>query len=127
MKTPLRAASAMCAVFGAALFLSGCATTQTVVPLAADTIQVSVKPHGECTLEDAKVIATRRIAVETIRRGFDSYIIIGSASRAYSPEQEYTVQLFKSSENRAALKARETLGPDWANAVAGFRDGSCHI
>jgi hypothetical protein len=117
----------MSTVFGAAVFLSGCATTQTVVPLAADTIQVAVKAHGECTLEVAKVLATRRIAVETIRRGFDSYIIIGSASRAYSPEQEYTVRLFRKGESRTALDARETLGPEWAKAAAEFRDGSCRL
>lgn len=117
----------LCCVSALSLLLAACATTQTVVPLATDTIQVSVKAHGECRLEDAKVIATRRIAMETIRRGFDGYAIMGTASRAYSPEQEYTVRMFTKGQSATAIDARQSLGSDWQKAVAEFRDSSCRV
>jgi len=88
------------------LLLAACSTTQRVVPLATDTIQVAVQAHGECDLADAKVIATRRIAVETIRRGFDGYTIVGSASRSFNPAQEYTVRMSKRGQTATAVDAR---------------------
>lgn len=110
-----------------ALPLAACSTSQTVVPLAADTIQVTVEARGECDLADAKVIAARRIAVETIRRGFDGYAIIGSASRSYNPAQEYTVRMSKRGQVGTAIDAREALGPDWSKAIAEFDARSCRV
>lgn len=109
------------------LFLAACSTTQSVVPLATDTIQVTVLAHGECDLADARVIATRRIAVETIRRGFDSYTIIGSASRSFNPAQEYTVRMSKRGKSATAIDARDALGPEWERMVAGFSERSCRV
>lgn len=109
------------------VLLAACSTTQTVVPLAADTIQVTVEAHGECDLADAKVIATRRIAVETIRRGFDGYAIIGSASRSFNPAQEYTVRMSKRGQSASAIDARAALGPGWESAAAAFSERSCRV
>ena len=109
------------------LLLAACSTTQSVVPLATDTIQVTVQANGECDLGDAKVIAARRIAVETIRRGFDSYIIIGSASRSFNPAQEYTVRMSKRGESATAMNARAALGPEWEKTVADFSERSCRV
>lgn len=110
-----------------ALVLAACSTSQTVVPLATDTLQITVEARGECDLADAKVIATRRIAVETIRRGFDGYAIIGSASRSYNPAQEYTVRMFRRGQGGTAIDAREALGPGWSKVVAEFDERSCRV
>lgn len=112
-------------ITGAALIVSACSTTQTVVPLDRDTIQVTVAAHGECDLEAARKIAAKRIAVETIRRGFDAYTITGSSSRSFNPQQEYTARLYKAGERSAALDARAMLGADWAKIVAEHDDRSC--
>lgn len=129
MTGPMRNRFGGVALAGAALlFLSACGmTTQTVVPVAADGFQVTVQAHRECDLDDIKVIASRRIAVETIRRGFDSYAIVGSASRSFNPTQEYTVRMFKRGQGAAALDAREALGPGWAKIVAEFDERSCRV
>ncbi len=109
------------------LLLAACSTTQSVVPLATDTIQVTVQAHGECDLADAKVIAARRIAVETIRRGFDGYTIIGSASRSFNPAQEYTVRMSRRGQSATAMDARAALGPEWERTVADFSDRICRV
>lgn len=112
----------------ALLFLSACGmTTQTVVPVAADGFQVTVQGHRHCDLDDLKPIASRRIAVETIRRGFDSYTIVGSASRSFNPTQQYTVRMFKRGQSAAAIDARAALGPEWEKTVAEFNERSCRV
>jgi len=110
---------------GMALMLSACSTTQAVVTLSADTIQVTVAAHGECNLEAARKIAVKRIAVETIRRGFDAYTITGSSSRSFNPQQEYTARLSRTGERPSALEARAMLGTDWAGIVAEHDERSC--
>ncbi|WP_156407053.1 hypothetical protein [Bosea sp. Root670] len=115
----------MFGVIGVALVLSACSTTQTVVPLATDTIQVTVAAHGECDLEAARKIAAKRIAVETIRRGFDAYTITGSSSRSFNPQQEYTARLYKAGERPTALDARAMLGTGWSKVVAEHDERSC--
>jgi hypothetical protein len=112
-------------VVGMTLMLPACSTTQAVVPLAADTIQVTVAAHGECDLEAARKIAAKRIAVETIRRGFDAYTITGSSSRSFNPQQEYTARLSRAGERPTALDARAMLGTDWARIVAEHDERSC--
>lgn len=112
-------------VIGAGIILSACSTTQTVVPLATDTIQVTVAAHGECDLEAARKIAARRIAVETIRRGFDAYTITGSGSRSFNPQQEYIARMSKAGALPTALDARAALGKGWEKAVADYDERSC--
>ncbi|WP_156410490.1 hypothetical protein [Bosea sp. Root381] len=112
-------------VIGVALVLPACSTSQAVVPLATDTIQVTVAAHGECDLEAARKIAVKRIAVETVRRGFDAYTITGSSSRSFNPQQEYTARLSKAGERSTALDARAMLGTDWARIVAAHDERSC--
>lgn len=112
-------------VIGMALMLPACSTSQAVVPLSTDTIQVTVAAHGECDLEAARKIAAKRIAVETIRRGFDAYTITGSSSRSFNPQQEYTARLSKAGERPSALDARAMLGTDWEKIVAEHDERSC--
>lgn len=114
-------------VIGAGIILSACSTTQTIVPLATNTIQVTVAAHGECDLEAAREIAARRIAVETIRRGFDAYSITGSSSRTLNPQQEYTARMSKAGAVPTALDARAVLGDGWQKAVADRDERSCRV
>ena len=58
--------------------LIGCARSSTV-PVGEDTIEITVYVGTICDARDAARLAQRHAAVETIRRGFDDYIVIGSA------------------------------------------------
>ena len=57
--------------------LAGCARTSTV-PVDADTIEIAVRVAAICDGRDAERLARRQAAVETIRRGFDDYVVVDS-------------------------------------------------
>lgn len=57
------------------LSLASCAST-SVMPLSADTIQITAQADPDCGPAGAQQAALKRAAVETIRRGFDSFIIV---------------------------------------------------
>lgn len=69
----------------------------------------------------------RQAAAETIRRGYDRFIIVDDKSAAHkqytnipgfappSHSNELVVKMFREGDRAAvgAISARETLGPDW--------------
>ena len=57
--------------------LTGCARTSTA-PVGEDTIEITVHVATICDGRDAERLAQRHAAVETVRRGFDDYVVIGS-------------------------------------------------
>jgi hypothetical protein len=62
-----------CAV---ASLVAGCAQSATI-PLQTDVIQITTSAAPVCGATGAQYIALRQAAVETIRRGFDKFIIVG--------------------------------------------------
>ena len=59
--------------------LTGCART-SVMPLAADTVQITTRAAPVCGQEGAQNIAFHRAAIETIKGGFDRFVIAGGQS-----------------------------------------------
>ena len=57
--------------------LAGCARTSTVA-LDENMIEVAVRVPTICSGADADRLAQRQAAVETIRRGFESYVVVDS-------------------------------------------------
>lgn len=70
--------------------ISGCVHT-SVVPLAADTIEVTTSAAPACGATGAQNVAFHRAAVETLRAGYDRFIILGGNTQnsvgiiGYSP------------------------------------------
>ena len=56
---------------------TGCARTSTT-SVGEDTIEITVHVATICDARDAERLAQRHAAVETVRRGFDDYMVIGS-------------------------------------------------
>ena len=56
------------------LGLGGCASS-SVLDVASDTIQVSTSAAPVCGQSGAQAVAAQRAAIETLKRGFDSYVI----------------------------------------------------
>ena len=56
---------------------TGCARTSTA-PLDADTVEIAVRVGTICDGRDADRLARRQAAVETIKRGFEDYMVIDS-------------------------------------------------
>lgn len=57
--------------------LAGCATTD-VVPLSRNQVLISTSAAPACGVSGARDVASKMAAVETIRRGFDRYVILGA-------------------------------------------------
>ena len=52
-------------------------TSTSVVPLAADTIEITTSAAPVCGATGAQSVAFHRAAVETIKAGFDRFVILG--------------------------------------------------
>ncbi|MGX1349670.1 hypothetical protein AB7M49_003246 [Bradyrhizobium elkanii] len=129
---------ALCAALG------GCAGASTI-PLAQDTVQITARAAPICGAAGAEKIVVREAAAETIRRGYDRFIVMNAQAGAsyagstpvvvqnlgggvamasggtpmFAPNQGLVIKMFKDGDPAAAnaLPACETLGPDWQEQV----------
>jgi hypothetical protein len=60
---------------GLCLTMAGCASS-SVMDIASDTIQVSTSAAPVCGQSGAQAVASKRAAIETLKRGYDSYMIL---------------------------------------------------
>src|SRR5262245_40675109 len=63
-----------CAV---AITVGGCAGTSTM-PLAQDTVQITARAAPICGAVGAEKLALKQAAVETIRRGYDRFVVLNA-------------------------------------------------
>ncbi len=101
-----------------ALLTAACAST-SVTSLSANEIMISADVAEACGTRGAQNVALQQAAAETLRRGFDRFVILDAAGEGYS--HDFTVRLFHDGEVEAetAIDARMTLGPDWQAIVDG--------
>jgi hypothetical protein len=62
------------------LAVAGCART-SVLPLAADTLQITASAAPACGATGAQSVALHRAAVETLRHNYDRFIIVGQGAQ----------------------------------------------
>lgn len=60
-----------------AIALGACAST-SVMPISKDTYQITASVASECGATGAQQIALKQAAVETIRKGYDKFLIVGN-------------------------------------------------
>jgi hypothetical protein len=123
------------------LAVGGCASVSTI-PLSADSFQLTSRGMSGCSPEAAQKVAFEQAAVETIRRGYDSFVITGtdkqseltsaslwggSATYGHNYSQGLTVRMFKAGDpaGAAAIPARDTLGPKWEETIKQDGPVSC--
>ena len=58
--------------------LAGCASTG-VMPLSANTVQVTVEAIGSCSSTQTQQLALKHAAVATLQRGFDGFEVTGAS------------------------------------------------
>ena len=58
------------------LSLGGCASVSTM-PLAQDTVKITSRAAPVCGAAGAEKLAIRQAAVETLKRGYDRFLIVG--------------------------------------------------
>ena len=63
-----------------AVVVSGCASS-SVMDLDARTVEVSTSAAPVCGAIGAQQVATKRAAFETLKRGYDSYIVLGAEAQ----------------------------------------------
>lgn len=116
--------------FLAAVALPGCASVSTI-PLSKNTFQLTTQASPECSADQTQRIAFKRAAAETIKNGYDSFIVAGTEFRPESTfnvwngsmstlaNQSLTVTMYRAGDPAAstALDARQILGPKWEEAV----------
>lgn len=94
--------------------MAGCARTSTL-PLAANRIEVTVRVAPVCSRTDADRLALQQAAVETIKRGFEDFIVINTDG---GDHRVLTVQMLHAGQlTSEALSARAVLGSDWKALV----------
>ena len=67
-------------LIGIFVLLAGCASS-SVLDVASDTIQVSTSAAPVCGQAGAQAVAAKRAAIETLKRGYDSYMIVDANSQ----------------------------------------------
>jgi hypothetical protein len=124
----------------AAIALTACVRT-SVMPMSANTFQITARAAPICGGEGAERVAFRRAAIETIRQGYDRFMIVnglaqnnvsvgtyvyGNRNGVYSSpifygshDQAVIVRTFRDNEPEArnALSARAVLGPTWQEQI----------
>lgn len=125
----------------AAVCSTGCASVSTI-PLSKDSFQITSNTIYGCGIDGAQRVAYKQAAAETIRRGYDSFLILdtdrdsrvdgassfyGGASFSHQHSQGLKVKMFKEGDPTAgaAISARETLGPKWEEAIKPDTSYSC--
>lgn len=79
-----------------AVALCGCAKS-SAIPLSNDTVQLTTGAAPICGQVGAQAVASKEAAIETIRRGFDSYVVVGGQYSndvrvvGYTPVQANTI------------------------------------
>lgn len=82
-------------LFAVAVLAVGCARSATI-PIANDTVQISSSAAPICGSSGAKDFAVKQAAVETLRRGFDRFIVLGGGYQnnlavvGHTPIQSYS-------------------------------------
>lgn len=119
----------------------GVCTRTSTIPLAQDTFQITTSAAPACGAAGAEQVAFKQAAVQTIRRGYDRFMIVGGQASAnvvgHTPiivnrtgygtatvtggdamvahDRGLVVKMFRDGDPAGAnaLSARQTLGPEW--------------
>ena len=63
-----------------ALLTSACVQTSTM-PLAADVVQITARAAPACGAEGAEKVAIKQAAIETLKAGYDRFIVVNGSSQ----------------------------------------------
>ena len=64
-----------------AFLLGGCASS-SVMQLDSNTVQITTSAAPVCGSQGAQQVAQKRAAYETLKRGFDRYMIVGAQAKS---------------------------------------------
>lgn len=121
--------------FPLVIALAACAKA-TAIPVSHNMVRITTDAANACGATGAQEVASKQAAIETIRRGFDGYVILGGehdkttnysfnlygGSSNTQHHQSLVVKMFKNGEpgSESAIPARLQLGPNWQSIA---RDG----
>ena len=95
-------------VFGLGALLTGCASA-SVMNLDANTVQVSAGAAPACGAVGAQNYAVKTAAYETLRRGYDKYIIGGAQATSQTRFSGYTPMYANSYGNSTMITGGEPI------------------
>lgn len=85
----------------AAIGVAACANT-SVMPISKDTYQITASVDSECGATGAQQIALKQAAVETIRKGYDKFLIVDNEYTNNVRVVGYTPVVAKTTETTKA-------------------------
>ncbi|WP_143535689.1 hypothetical protein [Roseisalinus antarcticus] len=135
---------------GAALALAACVDS-TTTRLSQNRVQIDVSAAPVCRGADARRFANHQAALETLRLGYDRYIVLGFQSQdntrvvganfnpngfggvtatpiiGGSEDASIIVEMYQEGRPGSgnALSAREALGPNWQQIVSEGLPDTC--
>lgn len=117
------------AIAAVALLTTSCAKSSSM-PLTKSMAQITSIVTPPCDAEGAHKVANERAAVETLKYGYQRFVIVNynpiagdppgnSTSMPSAHSQELTVKMFNPGEKgyREAISAKDVLGQDWEDAL----------
>lgn len=118
-------------VIAASLIVAGCAET-TVTPISRNQIMISTSAAPACGTSGAMKVASKMAAVETLRRGYERFILAGAGSQnnvtavSMPPTYAYTNSTYNAYGNSIYGNSSTTFGGGGLMMV-GTNDAGLHV
>lgn len=104
------------------ILLAACSHS-SVLDLDANTVQVSANAAPICGAEGAQKVTTRLAAIETIKHGFDRYIVLGSQAGT-TPQYAGTTPLVANSYGSGTVTTYGNTGTFQAQSTTQYSGGT---
>ena len=78
-------------LIGVLVSLAGCANT-TTIPISNDVVQINTSAAPVCGGNGARKVAVQMASIETIKRGYDKFIVVGGGHENNTGVVGYTPQ-----------------------------------
>jgi hypothetical protein len=76
--------------FAISVLALGACTSASTIPLSVDTIQITARAAPICGATGAERYAMKRAAVETLKKGYDKFIILNAQGQSHTSVVGYT-------------------------------------
>jgi hypothetical protein len=99
--------------------LAGCASS-TTMPISQDTVHITSSAAPACGPEGAQRVAVKQASVETIRRGYDRFVIVDAAASSNVGVVGYTPVTAHTTSSATATGYGSAIGSSTTTFSGGY-------